>query len=289
MLKIYLKTLYLLAKSTPITLFNAMAMKTRDRNSFSWTVFVLVILAFIGFTMWNFRESGEGFSYQYLYISLSFVTFLAILYFLPNQTGGLICIAGLFLIFTCIGKTITNGIMGYNFGWAHTLIADFSVNLFIDKSLRLSSPIVNFLFSLSAFLVGIAAWFIGLRMAFHREDEKSWVELKRDILRARGKLKDLYREREAQEEEERARQKEVNAQLSRQKQSDRIRAKGGYMSCPNCGATNWNGKRLAIAECSSCKSYFCKTCAGSKMLGKVQLCPKCGSDSFKQKGFVEPG
>lgn len=62
--------------------------------------------------------------------------------------------------------------------------------------------------------------------------------------------------------------------------------KSSYGGCPRCGANSWKGKRLAIAECDSCGSYFCKVCADSKYFGGAQACPKCGSSDFTQKGFV---
>lgn len=259
--------------------FDKEAYKLSPPNRFSKIMIGITLAMFTIFSIFSFKQGGSGFDSAYGIVLIAVLLICSVLYFVSRIAGSIIGIIGLLMMFSSIGIFTTNLLMGHSYSWFHDDIYSFFSNFFTDNPTEYGSEdgvFFRFVTSLVILVVGFILGTIGTRLALSEKGEQLLDTYKKSV-------EDLeaLQERQRLKAEAEAEAKRAAAQKEKRK------AKGGYQACPNCGATNWKGKRLAIAECSSCKSYFCKTCSGSKFMGGSQTCPKCNSSSFTQKGFVE--
>lgn len=250
-------------------------------NKFVWTIVIIIAAAICVYSIFSFRSEGPGYTQTYgVFISGALLS-LMLLCTYSRPFGYVLVVFGWVLFFSCIGVVVSDWIMGYSLGWGHQVIGHVATQtLDVPRGLYAENE-GRILIWGTVLAASVIMAYLGFKLYIPQDLEKELEEVKQSLRQVEAEQEDKSHVAKQEEKERRAAKKEEGL-------AQKSRAKGGYQACPNCQATNWKGKRLAIAECRRCKTYFCKTCAGAKKLGRVQTCPKCNSDSFKQKGFVEP-
>ena len=260
-----------------LSLINIDNFKKSKINGFGWLVVILMLVVFAIYTAVVFRSGGPGYTNVYLFAAGSLLLSLAVIFIFSRIIGFAFILLGIIMMLSSIGMPISNIVMGYDFSWGHHFVYKELTTPFFANPIPYDNgtSIIPHIVWLISLLGGYTFGYIGLRLSLDSDTETQFVEIK------------AHNEAVEYEQELARQQYEEAEELANQTKVRK--SKGGYKECRNCGATNWKGKRLAIAECNTCKTYFCKTCSGSKSFGGSQACPKCGSSSFKQKGFVEKG